>query len=85
MVCHDFDAQLNSPSPEGGIRLGVEVDVGFAATHSLDPDILDAGLNEILILRRDEHPRRERLFISIPLPVEIGNQHNRIVISHGGF
>ena len=56
-------------------RLGslVEVGNGIPATHSLYPDILDAGEIRCLIICRDEHPRGEGLVISIALPIEIGN------------
>lgn len=72
-------------SPEAEIRLRVEVDVGFAATDALYPNILGAGEIIRLILCRDEHPRRERLFISIALPIEIGNEDYRVVIGYHGF
>jgi hypothetical protein len=63
----------------------VEVDNGIPATHSLYPDVLDAGEIGHLIDCRDEHPRREGLFISIALPIEIGNQYDRIAIGYRRF
>jgi hypothetical protein len=63
----------------------VEVDNSIPATYSLYPDVLDASEIGHLINCRDEHPRRERLFISIPLPIEIGNQYDRIAIGYRRF
>src|SRR5205823_5030692 len=52
---------------------------------SLYPDVLDAGEIGCLINRGDKHPRGERLVVAIPLPVEVGKHHCRIVIGGCGL
>ena len=57
-----------------------EIGNGRTAPHALDPDVLDTRQVWRLIDSGDEHVGGERLVNPIPLPVEIGKHHDRIVI-----
>src|SRR6266542_1960913 len=50
-----------------------------SATDSLYPDILNTGGDRIQIGFRDDHHGCKGFVISVPLPVEVGLQHNRLV------
>src|SRR5881296_2513036 len=60
-------------------------DCALGTAHSLDPDVLDARQFWCFVDRGDEHLRRERLVDSVPLPIEIGPHHDRVVIGDCGL